>query len=207
MTLIPGPGGQRVVHVKGLTCFVAHLGGRPSPAVSARSAERPRARDAARAGDRAPPRRARCARGEPRRVSASAPSGSPSRPTTARTRSCSTLAPDPTPTSCTLGDVRCPSPGDAGSSASWLRHRRQQPTGWAQARHRQGLRSSDEDYGDFEGDPTNINQIPQPPQPHSRGHRRRRRSAPQPPQMFAQARRSSRTSRPPQPPHACRSGR
>ncbi len=34
LTLIPGPGGARVVHVKGLTCFVAHLGGRPSPAVS-----------------------------------------------------------------------------------------------------------------------------------------------------------------------------
>jgi len=34
LTLIPGPGGQRVVHVKGLTCFIAHLGGRPSPAVS-----------------------------------------------------------------------------------------------------------------------------------------------------------------------------
>jgi serine/threonine-protein kinase len=34
VTLIPGPGGQRVVHVKGLTCFIAHLGGRPSPAVS-----------------------------------------------------------------------------------------------------------------------------------------------------------------------------
>jgi serine/threonine-protein kinase len=32
-TLIPGAGGSRVVHVKGLTCFVAHLGGRPSPAV------------------------------------------------------------------------------------------------------------------------------------------------------------------------------
>jgi hypothetical protein len=34
LTLIPGAGGQRVVHVKGLTCFVAHVGGRPSPAVS-----------------------------------------------------------------------------------------------------------------------------------------------------------------------------
>ena len=34
VTLIPGPGGQRVVHVKGLTCFIAYLGGRPSPAVS-----------------------------------------------------------------------------------------------------------------------------------------------------------------------------
>ncbi|HET9988709.1 MAG TPA: serine/threonine-protein kinase [Kofleriaceae bacterium] len=34
LTLIPGPGGQRVVHVKGLTCFIAYLGGRPSPAVS-----------------------------------------------------------------------------------------------------------------------------------------------------------------------------
>lgn len=34
ITLIPGPGGQRNVHVKGLTCFVAPLGGRPSPAVS-----------------------------------------------------------------------------------------------------------------------------------------------------------------------------
>ncbi len=34
VTLIPGPGGARNVHVKGLTCFIAHLGGRPSPAVS-----------------------------------------------------------------------------------------------------------------------------------------------------------------------------
>jgi len=34
LTLIPGAGGERVVHVKGLTCFIAHLGGRPSPAVS-----------------------------------------------------------------------------------------------------------------------------------------------------------------------------
>jgi serine/threonine-protein kinase len=33
ITLMPGPGGNRVVHVKGLTCFVALLGGRPSPAV------------------------------------------------------------------------------------------------------------------------------------------------------------------------------
>lgn len=33
VTLVPGPTGQRVVHVKGLTCFVAPLGGRPSPAV------------------------------------------------------------------------------------------------------------------------------------------------------------------------------
>jgi hypothetical protein len=34
VTLVPGPGGQRVVHLKGLTCFVALLGGRPSPAVT-----------------------------------------------------------------------------------------------------------------------------------------------------------------------------
>ncbi len=34
VTLLPGPTGQRVVHLKGLTCFVAHLGGRPSPAVT-----------------------------------------------------------------------------------------------------------------------------------------------------------------------------
>lgn len=34
ITLVPGPGGQLVVHLKGLTCFVAHLGGRPSPAVT-----------------------------------------------------------------------------------------------------------------------------------------------------------------------------
>jgi serine/threonine-protein kinase len=32
ISLIPGPNG-RVVHVKGLTCFVAPVGGRPSPAV------------------------------------------------------------------------------------------------------------------------------------------------------------------------------
>jgi len=34
VTLMAGPGGQRVVHIKGLSCFVAHLGGRPSPAVT-----------------------------------------------------------------------------------------------------------------------------------------------------------------------------
>lgn len=34
LTFVPAPNGARVVHVKGLTCFVAHLGGRPSPAVS-----------------------------------------------------------------------------------------------------------------------------------------------------------------------------
>jgi len=33
VTLVPGPSGQRVVHIKGMTCFVALLGGRPSPAV------------------------------------------------------------------------------------------------------------------------------------------------------------------------------
>jgi serine/threonine-protein kinase len=33
ITLVPGPNG-RVVHLKGLTCFVAPLGGRPSPAVT-----------------------------------------------------------------------------------------------------------------------------------------------------------------------------
>ena len=33
ITLLPGPTGQIVVHLKGLTCFVALLGGRPSPAV------------------------------------------------------------------------------------------------------------------------------------------------------------------------------
>jgi serine/threonine-protein kinase len=37
VTLVPGPGGQRVVHLKGLTCFVAMLGGRPSPAVQLHS--------------------------------------------------------------------------------------------------------------------------------------------------------------------------
>jgi hypothetical protein len=37
VTLVPGPSGQRVVHVKGLTCFVAILGGRPSPAVQLHS--------------------------------------------------------------------------------------------------------------------------------------------------------------------------
>ncbi len=33
MTFLSGPGGARVLHLKGMTCFVAHLGGRPSPAV------------------------------------------------------------------------------------------------------------------------------------------------------------------------------
>ena len=33
VTFVAGPGGARVVHVKGLSCFVAQLGGRPSPAV------------------------------------------------------------------------------------------------------------------------------------------------------------------------------
>jgi len=34
ITLMPGPMGHRMVHIKGLTCFVAPLGGRPSPAVN-----------------------------------------------------------------------------------------------------------------------------------------------------------------------------
>jgi serine/threonine-protein kinase len=34
ITLLPGPSGQRVIHLKGLSCFVSHLGGRPSPAVT-----------------------------------------------------------------------------------------------------------------------------------------------------------------------------
>ncbi len=33
VTLMSGPLGNRIVHLKGLTCFVSHLGGRPSPAV------------------------------------------------------------------------------------------------------------------------------------------------------------------------------
>lgn len=33
ITFINAQGGVRVLHIKGLTCFVAHLGGRPSPAV------------------------------------------------------------------------------------------------------------------------------------------------------------------------------
>jgi len=33
VTFLSGPGGARVLHLKGLTCFVAHVGGRPSPAV------------------------------------------------------------------------------------------------------------------------------------------------------------------------------
>lgn len=32
-TLMAGPTGARIVHLKGLTCFVSHVGGRPSPAV------------------------------------------------------------------------------------------------------------------------------------------------------------------------------
>jgi serine/threonine-protein kinase len=34
ITFMPGPSGNRVVHVKGLSCFVAMLGGRPSGAVT-----------------------------------------------------------------------------------------------------------------------------------------------------------------------------
>jgi serine/threonine protein kinase len=33
VTFISAPNGQRILHLKGLTCFIAHLGGRPSPAV------------------------------------------------------------------------------------------------------------------------------------------------------------------------------
>jgi hypothetical protein len=33
VTFLSGPTGARVLHLKGMTCFVAHLGGRPSPAV------------------------------------------------------------------------------------------------------------------------------------------------------------------------------
>jgi serine/threonine-protein kinase len=34
VTLLPGATGQRVAHLKGLSCFVAPLGGRPSPAIT-----------------------------------------------------------------------------------------------------------------------------------------------------------------------------
>jgi hypothetical protein len=34
VTFLTGRGGARVIHLKGLSCFVAHLGGRPSPAVT-----------------------------------------------------------------------------------------------------------------------------------------------------------------------------
>jgi hypothetical protein len=33
VTFQAGPTGARVLHLKGMTCFVAHVGGRPSPAV------------------------------------------------------------------------------------------------------------------------------------------------------------------------------
>jgi hypothetical protein len=33
ITFLNAQGGVRMIHVKGMTCFVAHLGGRPSPAV------------------------------------------------------------------------------------------------------------------------------------------------------------------------------
>jgi len=34
VTFIATPSGTRILHIKGLSCFVAHLGGRPSPAVT-----------------------------------------------------------------------------------------------------------------------------------------------------------------------------
>ncbi|MBX3156462.1 MAG: serine/threonine protein kinase [Deltaproteobacteria bacterium] len=34
ITFIAAPNGHRILHLKGLSCFVAHLGGRPSPAVT-----------------------------------------------------------------------------------------------------------------------------------------------------------------------------
>ena len=33
VSLLPGPTGSRLVHIKGMTCFVSVVGGRPSPAV------------------------------------------------------------------------------------------------------------------------------------------------------------------------------
>ncbi|MEZ4360917.1 MAG: protein kinase [Kofleriaceae bacterium] len=33
ITLLPSPDGRRIVHIKSLSCFVAHHGGRPSPAI------------------------------------------------------------------------------------------------------------------------------------------------------------------------------
>jgi len=33
VTFLTGRHGARVIHLKGMSCFVAHLGGRPSPAV------------------------------------------------------------------------------------------------------------------------------------------------------------------------------
>ena len=111
----PGPTGNRVVHVKGLTCFVAMLGGRPSPAVHVdRSSDvalvTPRAQEIG---------HLRIAQGAPgratNRVSGGERSWSASESRTVLTRSCSTSVPDLTLISCTLGAVRCPSPGDAGS--------------------------------------------------------------------------------------------
>jgi len=34
VTFIATPSGTRILHIKGLSCFIAHLGGRPSPAVT-----------------------------------------------------------------------------------------------------------------------------------------------------------------------------
>ncbi len=33
MTILPAPDGRRIIHIKSLSCFVAHYGGRPSPAI------------------------------------------------------------------------------------------------------------------------------------------------------------------------------
>jgi len=33
MTILPAPDGRRIIHIKSLSCFVAHHGGRPSPAI------------------------------------------------------------------------------------------------------------------------------------------------------------------------------
>jgi hypothetical protein len=33
LTILPAPDGRRIVHIKSLSCFVAHHGGRPSPAI------------------------------------------------------------------------------------------------------------------------------------------------------------------------------
>ena len=83
-----------------------------------------------------------------------------------------------------------PKSADAGKLAHGS-HSAAAPTGWpAQARRHRAARRSSEDFGDFEGDPTSINQIPQRPQGTPRGMH----PPPMPPQIVRRSSRSAAAS-------------
>ena len=198
ITLVPGPTGNRVVHVKGMTCFVAHarraaLAGGPD-----RPLERHRPRDPARAGDRPHPGRPGHARpGRQPRFSV----GDRAR----QRRHRGLCGPDPVRLRSRIRRIFRVHSGtygaqvrrDAGSS--YARHGSHSArAGPPRAQNAVPGPPIGEDYADFEGDPTNINQIPHvraQPRSHPRSSRHSRRSRRRTPPQSSRIghRRSSRT--------------